>query len=855
MADWEALACIYVGSPPDRALEPHDAAQRAQAYLKAVGLESRNSRLEPLRAHVLRLLGSLLPSDWDEPPVPQNRVVQLVHPLDGTRCVWTLPGPDPVRVGQAIEELVGKQPDARSHFLAIWRFLPERLTALDPVFNVLPYDWRLPCYSVWNVLDVAAAMPVGEANGSWSLLGFKIGPVQPFFAAARTSNDLCAGALILSWVTLQGMGPLIESCGPQAILFPDLRGNPLVDLYLRHQGLLPFPPPTFDVRFPVATLPNWFLAVVPAEEAATLARQCREAAQRGWEQLAAGVHERWDRLVRELLPELAEGWDRTWWRQIRNSFFITSTYVKDTELSESLWVEILQGKQPSRNYSPTDAEDFGPSQQEVPNGKHSIRLLEFWQAATNVVSCLLTASRQVFPIHKFVPDSESSPKCSLLGTWEQVGPTDHREASRFWAKVAAIPGAAGIRFKPADRFCAIGLVKRLAPLVFRELLLSETGPHLPDLATIAAAKWLAQAQSQGLLPSVEEMRANYREWCGSWLYWPRPDFDPHEPPCPPRLYEQLTRAKEVLGRPPAYVGLLCLDTDRLGNWLRGDLGLTWSDLAVGESGNLSEPTSAPSPTVPGRLPVSPFHHRAVAEILGNYAREIVPGVVADCGGVLAYAGAGDAWILLPAGEAIPCAAGLRRAFQLSRHSNSGVSASLSSSGWGMGSRASFSTGLVVMHFEDDLKAHVARGREALSLAKRAGKDLLGIIVATHGLEGNDWLCPWGYASRLIRWRHAFEQGASDRWVQRLLAEERIWRGLSSDAITAMVRRELDACDAKTRRLLGGADAVVSEFRAYAELLQERVREASPADAFRAFLLGVGLMSVIHKPRGANRHEP
>jgi CRISPR-associated protein Cmr2 len=86
------------------------------------------------------------------------------------------------------------------------------------------------------------------------------------------------------------MRPLCEDFGPDAVLFPRLRGIPQVDLWLRDCMNLPAElftdcewqkgatdaNPLFS-----AALPNRFVAVVPAAQAQTIAHKCEQAV-RDW---------------------------------------------------------------------------------------------------------------------------------------------------------------------------------------------------------------------------------------------------------------------------------------------------------------------------------------------------------------------------------------------------------------------------------------------------------------------------------------------------------------------------------------------------------------------------------------------
>lgn len=181
-----------------------------------------------------------------------------------------------------------REQDLRKTLLAYWRFGPElteendngKLGALWPL---LPADTRVPDHSIWDHLDLTSAFAgafAADPNGEAALLALSIGPVQGFIAAARSTSDLWAGSHLLSRLSWEAMRPVCERLGPDAILFPRLRGIPQVDLWLRDQMNLPDEwfakcewnrgatdaNPLFS-----AALPNRFVAVVPASQARAIA--------------------------------------------------------------------------------------------------------------------------------------------------------------------------------------------------------------------------------------------------------------------------------------------------------------------------------------------------------------------------------------------------------------------------------------------------------------------------------------------------------------------------------------------------------------------------------------------------------
>jgi CRISPR-associated protein Cmr2 len=185
--------------------------------------------------------------------------------------------------------------DLRKTLLTYWRFGPELTEETDngklgELWRRLPADTRIPDHSIWDHLDLTSAFAgafVADDKQEVALLALSIGPVQGFIAAARTTSDLWAGSHLLSRLAWEAMRPVCEQLGPDAILFPRLRGIPQVDLWLRKEMNLPAElfkdcewmhdaNPLFS-----AALPNRFVAVVPASQAKAIAEKVTQAV-RGW---------------------------------------------------------------------------------------------------------------------------------------------------------------------------------------------------------------------------------------------------------------------------------------------------------------------------------------------------------------------------------------------------------------------------------------------------------------------------------------------------------------------------------------------------------------------------------------------
>ncbi len=189
----------------------------------------------------------------------------------------------------ALESQAPGQPlDWKKALLALWRFAPELSETSDngklgELWKLLPADTRVPDHSIWDHLDLTSAFAgafAADPQGDIALLTLSIGPVQPFIASARKMEDLWAGSHLLARLSWEAMRVVAEQLGPDAILFPRLRGVPQVDMWLRDTCGLPadlftncdwMQGSTDSNPLFAAALPNRFVAVVPASQAKDLA--------------------------------------------------------------------------------------------------------------------------------------------------------------------------------------------------------------------------------------------------------------------------------------------------------------------------------------------------------------------------------------------------------------------------------------------------------------------------------------------------------------------------------------------------------------------------------------------------------
>ncbi len=255
-------------------------------------------------------------ADWAQVRFTEEPV--LVHPLSGRSYRLSKLNDVAFQEARAVsldhfERLIvrdGETVDVRRTFLSFWRKGPASPhPGLGVFWEVLPADTRVPDHAIWDHLQLTSAFAGAMAADPLrhvALLAVTIGPVQSFIEQGRSTSDLWAGSHLLSRLAWEALAVVCEHAGPDAVIFPHLRGVPLVDLWLRTLGIdagegeldhATDANPAF-----VASLPNRFVAIVPESQAEGIARTIED-------RLRAWVRERTQDMVRELAGAagLAEG--------------------------------------------------------------------------------------------------------------------------------------------------------------------------------------------------------------------------------------------------------------------------------------------------------------------------------------------------------------------------------------------------------------------------------------------------------------------------------------------------------------------------------------------------------------------
>lgn len=658
---WQAKLAALMHDSPDKVLRIWDHEVRSR----------ENASIDRLQELDLKEKSS----DWqasaaDRLPWPESKHCRsqfsatdqaFLHPLGSGKAGARLPlafEKDFLSLLEAQETTQGSRPyiqeaeiEARGAFFARWRFWRNWASDLDARFAFLPAETRLPDHTIWTHLAVTSAIRGCQLEGDRpAFLLFQLGPVQDYIAAARSTRDLWSGSYLLSTLVARGLAWLSLKLGPDHVLFPNLQGQPLLDYLWReevwdkvsthNQGNLgeafPWENAVFRARLLTPSLPNRFLALVPAGEAEALARGVEAAIRSAWQDIADQVGGR--------LACLGAGFDPARFdRQVKDflqTSWVTLPWPEDVRAADALAGNLPRGNgdAPADGGLATVLEMVQKMPNEHRDGRyfqegsgaktsdspHLKQVGVAWGALYAVTDWMLAGVRNTRCFEAWAGATSWSygreqNKDSLNGKEEALltVPADEEEA-------AALGKQLGLQdtnlLQPGELLGASTLIKRL----WHRIYLKDREEFRVQDFRMPNTHALGQGQPF----------ANNAEEGGN---------DPD-------------------GSTPLYFAILALDGDEMGKWVSGSKNpamkavLSQEAVSYFEQNGLKELLDRPRP-------LSPSFHLQFSEMLGNYGLYAVRLVVEAHCGRLVYAGGDDVLAMLPAGTALDCAEALRAAFR------------------------------------------------------------------------------------------------------------------------------------------------------------------------------------------------
>jgi CRISPR-associated protein Cmr2 len=660
----------------------------------------------------------------------------LIHPLSGTPYPLGRLDIDPAHIKAAstahfkglIERDANGQPDARRTALAFWRFGPEiDADGLRALWQLLPADTRIPDHTIWTHLDLSAAFAssfAADDNANPALLSMSFGPVQDFIAQARTTSDLWAGSHLLSRIAWQGLKVICERLGPDAVIFPQLRGVPLVDLWLRDEmGVT-------AARFTdcewsqqrtdanplfAAALPNKLVAIVPAAQARELAEAVTLAVRdfvRGTAAAmladllaAAGIPNRPELPCHTQLAAQLDGFPEVHWAVVPFAPLVEERAGEVPDTAEL--------KNASAPFFGTGGFLASPAWQRL-SRPLDLEGTQFYRpnagvlypAIYELLDRLSASAKSVRTAPQRPNGGEQGYRCDLTSEAEwlthdrahlTIPKGERKHAPTLWNLAAE--QRSGISRKD-EHLSALAMLKRLWPSWFVRQELGDSfsidtqrfviSTHTLAIST-SLERWLAAGAP--LDTGARELLAKAREPGTERAALPRrlvralrgKDFNDDQRTLARALPALMDRdasddpearnksadlARSLLGgKPEAYYALILLDGDKMGAWISGTDDAVRLETRAAFHPQIRERMKAhftrPEHQAYLDAPraVSPGRHMAISSALNAFALTLAQDIVENrCKGKLIYAGGDDVMALVAVDDLLACLTLLRAAY-------------------------------------------------------------------------------------------------------------------------------------------------------------------------------------------------
>lgn len=483
----EKKIAAFLSRPPDYALRPEDASKRSWELIRQVLERPTDIDMDEIReiSSIAAGFGSL-PIPDREGRFAQNALV--IHPFSSEH--FEFPSGSDYSTESTFQLLQDVVDGFKNHagssaerlFLSLWRQFPEKLHQMDtsslkPYWEIMPADPVIPAASIWEQASTASALASAWPNPS--ILLFNIASAQDFITPARRTQDAWMGSYLLSYLSWQAIKAVAEECGPDAILFPSLRGLPLADIWLRNENGLDIPTP-LEESIRVGNIPNMFTAIVPLDQAAGLAGKAKAAVNKTWHQLASTVKEKIEFTIgsmtgRSLHPNTGS-WVDIWTRQ--NNAFIDSLGVYWSVCpwgsKEPNHKEVIRAAEAARGAGIDEwLDDLENMLKSIEDQSQKIHVGMVYHILSRFAGQGLSARKN---IRDFKNIKEPNYKCSLCGYREALYPASENEKNnriprkavrKFWEELSDLGRVReGLKFKgrirKGEQLCSVCLTKRFS---------------------------------------------------------------------------------------------------------------------------------------------------------------------------------------------------------------------------------------------------------------------------------------------------------------------------------------------------------------------------------------------------------
>ena len=603
---------------------------------------------------------------------------------------------------KSIEAFVDKN-DWKKTYLMIWRLLPEKY----PLGYLLPADTRIPDHSIWDHLDVTSA--ISACLNNLGLLAVKIPAVQEFISHSRKLSDLWAASHIYSSLIFEGIKVIVDELGPDAIIYPQLRGNPLFDQYLREKFSINV---NVDDKLTIANLPNVFISFVPWNKAEDIEEKCRNAIKDKLREFS--------KISKDSLRDVGVDFDEKLWdQQIEKAINISIA-----------WLEFLNFDRYSR-IKESLQENLKERQERWLNIIEKPEWTNYGHFYYLVYELLLMVLAQNSRLFDYWEELGEGKKCLMCGMRYSLIDENKLKNTRY-----------ANLLKKRERLCAICTIKRNYKEIFNRVFNSEA-PKFESVVEIAGRKFIEKIKSDEDFARLIERDIELiyeHEWEAKEKKDSIDELILETGKSRDKLKEKLKNFSEKFGFPKKYYAILMMDGDNVGKMLSGETLPPFCDfLHPAFKNKIKEWDNVKNLNM--KRVLSPSIHIAISRAMKDFSIYKVPAVVKKYDGLLVYAGGDDILALFPTDKVLDAAKELQEFFkkdfyQVEVNGNE-------KSVMGLGKYASISGGIIFAHYKYPLYDVLEKAREAVKSSKnKYGRNAFYLTFIKHSGEvisaGGKW---------------------------------------------------------------------------------------------------------------------
>jgi CRISPR-associated protein Cas10/Cmr2 subtype III-B len=559
----------------------------------------------------------------------------------------------------------------RLAFLALWRFWQNWASDRNQQLAYYPAETRLPDHTIWNHLSITSAMQgcYGGSKADWdahlkrttkelpdqpAMLLFSIGPVQDFIAAARNTRDLWSGSYLLSYLCASALAKIARDFGPDHVIFPNLKGQPLIDFMLREDWKRcgssadsnyweAFDYSTKEGKDAILTpsLPNRFLALLPSQ----MTRHSEwESTQAYAKHLASHIR----KTLKEIADSVAEALKDLPQKTFNHKRFdqqvdaMLELHWQITPLTQSIpQIKAYGAKLPKnseKEFEPTAGFDAVLNMvQKMPSDHRDKRYFKDGDTAKGELKQTAGAWPVYYALTGWQLDGVKALRpftANNGGTWEK-GRSENKDSLTGKEEACLIA--------PDDQVACQKLVKDCIQQAPQNSLKPN---EFLGAATVIKRFWhLTYLCADREFTTKDFCMPNTRS------------IAMHDP-----FADSAEQDIELLEGTEKYYAVLALDGDEMGKWVSGAKLPFMKNLLSSEGVEYFKQHDS-SGFLDKRRPLAPSFHLQFSEMLGNFSLHCARRVVEHYDGRLIYAGGDDVLAMLPADTALDCAATLRAAFR------------------------------------------------------------------------------------------------------------------------------------------------------------------------------------------------